>query len=81
MATTSAIDPLNGDLRPVAEIAERITGRRPSAVTCFRWRTIGVYGAKLECIPGGKTWLTSPRAFADFLRQQGEARGASRAAS
>jgi len=35
-------------LHPVAKAFEIITGRRPAPATCFRWRTRGLKGIRLE---------------------------------
>lgn len=50
--------------------ASRILPKRPAPCTFWRWRTIGVNGAKLECIRSGNRWLTSRRALQRFLSAQ-----------
>lgn len=61
-------------LGPVRDIVKASTGRAPSESTIWRWRVNGVNGVKLECFPAGKTWLTTPAAFSEFVRKQAEKR-------
>ena len=67
-------DLLKGDLRPVATIAERITGQRPSRPTIWRWLRKGVAGGvTLEAVPCNGAWLTTEAAFRDFLSRRATA--------
>ncbi len=66
----SLIDLERDDLRPVAEIAQERTGKRPPPGTVWRWRLRGCHGAKLEAVFVHGRWCTTAEAFADFIRRQ-----------
>lgn len=58
------------DVRPVAHVAEKLSGKRPSPATVWRWVRKGVRGGKLEAVFLRGVWQTTPAAFADFIRRQ-----------
>ena len=64
----------NGDLLPVATVAEHVTGQRPSRPTIWRWLRQGVSGGiTLDAVPIYGQWHTTQAAFRHFLRQRSEA--------
>jgi len=66
------IDLENDTLEPVSTVAKRVTGKRPSPPTVWRWCRHGVRSGtvKLEAICYAGSWHTTPAAFAQFLRDQ-----------
>ncbi|UBM33762.1 DUF1580 domain-containing protein [Bremerella sp. TYQ1] len=63
----------NGDLLPVASVAEQITGQRPSRPTVWRWLRNGVSGGvRLQAVPIYGKWHTTNAAFRDFLNRRAE---------
>ncbi|MCC9606212.1 DUF1580 domain-containing protein [Blastopirellula sp. JC732] len=63
----------HGDLRPVAAIAQQITGKRPSGPTTWRWIKKGVdRGIKLLAVPCNGRWNTTEAAFRDFLARRAD---------
>lgn len=63
-----------GDLGPIATIAHRIEGRRPSRPTVWRWTRKGVAGGvRLDAIHTSVGWMTTEAAFRDFLDRRTEA--------
>jgi hypothetical protein len=69
-ATTSVIDPETDDLRPVREIVRARLGKSISPATLWRWIRRGTGGARLEVIRIGGRWMSTDKAFAEFLRVQ-----------
>ena len=69
-STTSVIDPETDDLRPVGEIVQARLGKSISPATLWRWARKGIGGVRLEVIRMGGRWLTTDKAFAEFLRAQ-----------
>lgn len=69
----TTIDLEHDELRPVGEICERKTGRRPSPQCVWRWRIKGCRGVKLECVLLQGVWQTTEAAFAAFIRGQTQA--------
>ena len=64
----------NGELEPIATIAQRITGQRPSRPTIWRWIRKGVAGGtKLPARFAMNVWRTTEAAFRDFLDRRSEA--------
>jgi len=64
---------LDGQLEPVATIAQKRTGKRPSRPTVWRWIKKGVcQGVTLDAVHAGQ-WMTTAKAFDDFLARQTEA--------
>lgn len=66
-------DILSGTLIPVAVVAKRRTGSRPSRATIWRWINKGTRGGKLDAVHHGGQWRTTAEAFDDFLSRQTEA--------
>ena len=67
-----AIDLEYDTLEPVSLIAKRLTGKRPSHPTIWRWVKQGVRGGTvtLEAFCYAGSWHTTRAAFAEFLREQ-----------
>lgn len=65
-----AIDPESDFLAPVLEVIRQRLGKSVSPATSWRWRQIGINGAKLECVRSGGRWMSTPAAFGEFLRNQ-----------
>lgn len=63
---------LAGELAPVASVAKKRTGLRPSPATIWRWLRKGVCNGtvRLEAVCHGGKWLTTPAAFEKFLTDQ-----------
>ena len=57
-------------LVPLGELAQQRLGKRPSPATLWRWRLRGVNGARLAVVKSGGCWMTTHKAFGDFLQQQ-----------
>ncbi len=57
-------------LRPIAKVAERRTGKRPSPATTHRWRLKGVRGVKLNAVLLGGSWLCTEQDFDRFIEEQ-----------
>ena len=66
----SLIDLEHDEIRPVADICERKTGRRPAPQCVWRWRIKGCRGVRLECVLLQGIWQTTEAAFAAFIRGQ-----------
>jgi hypothetical protein len=64
------IDLESDTLEPVSAIAKARTGKRPAPSTIWRWVRKGCRGVRLEAIQHSSVWMTTPAAFADFLRRQ-----------
>jgi hypothetical protein len=63
----------DGDMLPVATIAEHVTGQRPSRPTIWRWTHKGVSGGvTLDAVPIYGQWQTTKAAFHDFLRRRSD---------
>lgn len=62
------------ELRPVQEVITAHLGKPVSGMTLWRWREIGVGGVRLECFPAGRSWLTTPAHFSEFVHRQALAR-------
>lgn len=62
----------SGTLEPVAVVAERVTGSRPSPPTIYRWCRKGLAGGKvrLSSVLHGGCWRTTDAAFREFLTDQ-----------
>lgn len=56
------------EIRPVSEICRRLTGKRPSPATIWRWIRRGCRGQLLDAIQVQGHWQTTPAEFARFLR-------------
>ena len=71
-----SIDLENDELLTLAE-ACRLLPKKPAPSTLWRWRARGVVAGgrriRLPCIRAGGTWLTTRRAFAEFLERLTEA--------
>ena len=67
------IDLEHDELKPISEICFRLTGRRPSPQTKWRWRRDGCYGVKLEAVRFAGAWCTTTKAFAAFISGQTQA--------
>ena len=65
--------PHNKLLRPIPQQAERLTGKRPSPATVWRWLRKGCRGVKLNALMLGGQWLCTEDDFREFLRGQTEA--------
>jgi hypothetical protein len=63
---------MSHELRPVGEIAEAVTGRRPSPAAQWRWLHQGVCGGavKLSAQRHAGRWLCTREAFEDFIAKQ-----------
>ena len=70
MSTTLPHDEL---LHPISTVVERLTGRRPSPATVWRWLRKGVRGAKLNAVLCGGKWLCTEQDFRLFLQEQTDA--------
>ena len=70
----SQVEPLidleHDDLRPVADIAEKRTGKRPPPGCIWRWRRKGCRGVHLECYLYAGVWHTTEKAFSAFILGQ-----------
>ena len=68
------IDLENDVLTPVNEITKRRLGKRIAPATLWRWRLKGIKTptgrVKLECVRVAGCWCTTPKAFAQFIREQ-----------
>lgn len=63
-----------GELEPITTIAQRITGKRPSRPTIWRWLRKGVAGGvKLPARFAMNVWMTTEAAYRDFLDRRSEA--------
>lgn len=71
--STPLIDLENDELRPVADICQNRTGRRPSPQCVWRWRIRGCRGVRLTCVFLQGKWQTTDAAFAEFIRGQTQA--------
>ncbi|MFM9962877.1 MAG: DUF1580 domain-containing protein [Planctomycetaceae bacterium] len=58
------------ELIPLAVVATRRLGKRPSPATLWRWLNKGVNGARPSVVKSGGCWMTTRTAFAEFLREQ-----------
>lgn len=65
--------PQNELLQPIPDVAHRLTGRRPSHATQWRWLRQGCRGVKLKALMLGGQWLCTEDDFREFLRAQTEA--------
>ncbi len=72
MTTAHLPTALEGKIEPVATVAFRKTGRRPSPPTVWRWTKKGVRGqkVKLQAVFHGGCWQTTPEAFDQFIADQ-----------
>jgi hypothetical protein len=61
---------LRGQLDPVAIVAKRRTGRKPSKPTIWRWCKRGCRGVRLEAANHSGQWYTTAEAFDQFLAGQ-----------
>jgi hypothetical protein len=68
-AARPIIDLERDELVPIQELCRRQLGKRVSPATLWRWLQRGVKGGKLEGVYAAGQWLTTPAAFADFLRR------------
>ena len=57
-------------LRPVAKVAQRVTGKRPGGTTVWRWLRKGCRGAKLKAVMLGGQWLCTESDFRQFIDDQ-----------
>lgn len=57
-------------LEPVAGVAERLTGQRPSPATLWRWLRKGCRGAKLNAVMHSGRWLCTEADFRQFIEDQ-----------
>lgn len=57
-------------MRPVADVAEQLTGSRPSKATQWRWLRQGVRGIRLQAQLCGRRWLTTEEDFLRFMEGQ-----------
>ena len=73
LLTGSLIDLEHDELRPVADICYRKTGKRPAPQCVWRWRVKGCRGVRLECYLIQGIWQTTEAAFAAFIRGQTQA--------
>lgn len=65
------IDLETDELTPVAELCRKRLGRSISPATRWRWIKRGVRGGiRLEAVLVNGQWMTTPAAFAQFLREQ-----------
>ncbi len=63
-----------GELEPIATLAQRLTGQRPSRPTIWRWTRKGVAGGiTLPARFAFNAWRTTEAAFRDFLDRRSEA--------
>lgn len=64
-----------GTLEHVGVIAKRITGRRPTPSTIWRWCTQGLRGGRirLACAFHAGRWCTTEDAFRAFIEAQTQA--------
>jgi len=67
--------PLEGRFEPVATIAYRFSGHRPSPATVWRWCRRGLRGGtvKLNAVFHGGIWLVTEEAFLQFVQDQTDA--------
>lgn len=72
MTTESLLD--SGTLEPVTTIAKRITGKRPSPATVWRWAHKGMCGGsvRLAWAKHSGCLVTTEAAFRDFITAQTE---------
>lgn len=66
--TPLTIDPETDDLRPVASLAESLTGRKPAPATVWRWCQKGKrHSGKLPALRVFGTWHTTRAALLTWL--------------
>jgi hypothetical protein len=63
----------NGELHPIANVAEKVAGKRPSRPCIWRWLRKGVRGEVLDGINVNGSWHTTEAAFRDFLARKSAA--------
>lgn len=62
----------SGKLEPITDIAQRITGERPSRPTMWRWTRKGCRGVVLPAQFAMNGWRTTEAAFRWFIAQRTE---------
>jgi hypothetical protein len=63
---------MSSELRPIGEIAEAVTGRRPSPAAQWRWLHQGFFNGtvKLAAQRHAGMWLTTRADFERFIAEQ-----------
>ena len=68
-----ALDPSADDLRPVAVLCQRLTGRRPSPATIWRWCSRGTRRAgRLPAVRVFGTWHSTSEALMAWLQNDSQ---------
>jgi hypothetical protein len=60
-------------LVPVGKVAQERLGRGVTSMTIHRWVVTGIAGVKLEAVKMLGGWLTTPAAFAAFIKDRNAA--------
>ncbi len=60
------------EVRPVAEVCQRLTGKRPSPATIWRWIRRGCRGQQLDAVQVQGQWQTTTAEFARFVRAKSQ---------
>lgn len=62
--------------KTVADVAQALTGKRPSPVVVWRWVTYGLSGVILQADSIGGKWMLSEAMFEKWVADVGNARRA-----